>query len=66
MSSKVDYTASKKIRTQAKGGDVMADLLAALALLTFAGVVGLVVMVIALYSVSAALDAMRKRKEDKE
>ena len=44
----------------------MADLLAALALLTFAGVVGLVAMVIALYSVSVALDAVKKRKGDKE
>ena len=44
----------------------MADLLVALALLTFAGVVGFVAMVIALYSVSVALDAMRKRKEGKE
>ena len=43
----------------------MADLLAALALLTCAGVVGLVSMVIALYAVSVALDAVRKRKEDK-
>ena len=34
----------------------MADLLVALALLTFAGVVGLVAMVIALYVASAALD----------
>lgn len=44
----------------------MTDLLAALALLTFAGVVGLVAMVIALYSVSVALDAVKKRKGDKE
>ena len=44
----------------------MADLLAAFALLTFAGVVGLVAMVIALYSVSVALDAVKKRKGDKE
>lgn len=44
----------------------MADLLAAFTLLTFAGVVGLVAMVIALYSVSVELDAMRKRKGDKE
>lgn len=44
----------------------MADLLAAFALLTFAGVVGLVAMVIALYVASAALDAVKKRKGDKE
>lgn len=44
----------------------MADLLAAFTLLTFAGVVGLVAMIIALYAASVALDAMRKRKEGKE
>lgn len=44
----------------------MADLLVALALLTFAGVAGLVMMVIALYVASAALDAVKKRKGDKE
>lgn len=44
-----------------KGGDAMADLLAALALLTFAGVVGLVMMIIALYAASAALS---RRKEN--
>lgn len=44
----------------------MADLLVALALLTFAGVAGLVMMEIALYVASAALDATKKRKEDKE
>ena len=43
----------------------MADLLAALALLTFAGVVGLVVMVIALYVASVALEvAHRAKKKD--
>lgn len=41
----------------------MADLLAALALLTFAGVVGLVVMVIALYAASAALEAAHRAKK---
>ena len=48
-----------------KGGDAMADLLAALALLTFAGVVGLV---IALYAASAALEAAHraKKKDNKE
>lgn len=44
----------------------MADLLAAFALLTFAGVVGLVMMIIALYAASAALDVVKKRKGDKE
>lgn len=46
-----------------KGGDAMADLLAALALLTFAGVVGLVAMVIALYAVSVALEAAHRAKK---
>ena len=46
-----------------KGGDAMADLLAALALPTFAGVVGLVVMVIALYAASAALEAAHRAKK---
>ena len=41
----------------------MADLLATFALLTFAGVVGLVTMVIALYAVSAALEAAYRAKE---
>lgn len=63
MSRKVSCSVSKKIRTQAKGGDVMADLLAALALLTFAGVVGLVVMIIALYAASAALEAAHRAKK---
>ena len=46
----------------------MADLLVALALLTFAGVVGLVSMVIALYVASAALEAAHraKKKDNKE
>nr|DAE68619.1 MAG TPA: hypothetical protein [Caudoviricetes sp.] len=41
----------------------MADLLAALALLTFAGVVGLVAMIITLYAVSAALEAAHRAKK---
>ena len=41
----------------------MADLLVALALLTFAGVVGLVAMVIALYVASAALEAAHRAKK---
>ena len=41
----------------------MADLLATFALLTFAGVVGLVAMVIALYVASAALEAAYRAKE---
>lgn len=41
----------------------MADLLAAFALLTFAGVVGLVAMVLALYAVSAALEAAHRAKK---
>ena len=41
----------------------MADLLVALALLTFAGVVGLVAMVLALYAVSAALEAAHRAKK---
>ena len=46
----------------------MADLLVALALLTFAGVVGLVAMVIALYVASAALEAAHraKKKDNKD
>lgn len=46
----------------------MADLLAAFALLTFAGVVGLVMMIIALYAASAALEAVHraKKKDSKE
>ena len=54
---------SRKVK---KEGDAMADLLVTLALLTFAGVAGLVMMVIALYVASAAPDATKKRKEDKE
>ena len=43
----------------------MLSILAALALLTFAGVVGLVAMVIALYVASAALEvAHRAKKKD--
>lgn len=41
----------------------MADLLASFALLTFAGVVGLVAMVIALYAVSVALEAAHRAKK---
>lgn len=45
----------------------MADLLAALALLTFAGVVGLVAVLIALYAFSLASEAVnRRRNKDKE
>ena len=45
----------------------MISLFAAIALLTFAGVVGLVAMVIALYAVSVAFDAeSRRRNKDKE
>lgn len=43
----------------------MADLLVALALLTFAGVAGLVMMVIALYVASAALDATKNGRRIK-
>lgn len=50
-----------------KGGDAMADLLAALALLTFAGVVGLIAVLIALYAFSLASEAVsRRRNKDKE
>lgn len=58
----------KIVKQSEKGGDAMADLLAALALLTFAGVVGLVAMVIALYAASAALEAAHraKKKDNKE
>lgn len=45
----------------------MADLLAALALLTFAGVVGLIAVLIALYAFSLASEAVsRRRNKDKE
>lgn len=44
----------------------MLGMFAAFALLTFAGVAGLMMMIIALYVASAALDATKKRKEDKE
>ena len=47
-----------------KGGDAMADLLAAFALLTFAGVVGLVAVLIALYAFSLASEAVSRRKEN--
>ncbi|WP_418918836.1 hypothetical protein [Anaerotignum faecicola] len=42
----------------------MADLLAALALLTFAGVVGLVAVLIVLYAFSLASEVVSRRKED--
>ena len=42
----------------------MADLLAALALLTFAGVVGLVAVLIVLYAFSLASEVVIRRKED--
>ena len=47
-----------------KGGDAMADLLAALALLTFAGVAGLIAVLIALYVFSLASEAVSRRKEN--
>ena len=56
----------KNVKQSERGENTMADLLATFALLTFAGVAGLVMMVIALYVASAALDATKKRKEDKE
>lgn len=50
-----------------KGGDVMADLLAAFALLTFAGVAGLIAVLIALYAFSLASEAVsRNKNKDKE
>lgn len=51
---------SRKVK---KEGDAMADLLVALALLTFAGVAGLVAMIITLYAVSAALEAAHRAKK---
>lgn len=42
----------------------MADLLAALALLTFAGVAGLIAVLIALYAFSLASEAVSRRKEN--
>ena len=55
----------KIVKQSEKGGDAMADLLAALTLLTLAGVVGLVAMIITLYAVSAALEsAHRAKKKD--
>ena len=47
-----------------KGGDAMADLLVALALLTFAGVVGLIAVLIALYAFSLASEVVSRRKEN--
>ena len=45
----------------------MADLLAALALLSFAGVAGLVAVLIALYAFSLASEAVNRNKnKDKE
>ena len=45
----------------------MFSILAALALLTFAGVVGLVAVLVALYAFSLASEAMsRRRNKDKE
>ena len=52
---------SRKVK---KEGDAMADLLAALALLTFAGVVGLIAVLIALYAFSLASEAVSRRKEN--
>ena len=51
-------------RKAKKGGDAMADLLAALALLTFAGVAGLIAVLIALYAFSLASEAVSRRKEN--
>lgn len=42
----------------------MADLLVALALLTFAGVAGLVAVLIVLYAFSLASEAVNRRKEN--
>ena len=42
----------------------MADLLAALALLTFAGVAGVIAVLIALYAFSLASEAVSRRKEN--
>lgn len=42
----------------------MADLLAALALLSFAGAAGLVSVLIALYAFSLASEAVSRRKEN--
>lgn len=42
----------------------MADLLAALALLTFAGVAGLIAVLIALYAFSLASEVVSRRKEN--
>ena len=50
--------------SEAKKGDVMADLLVALALLTFAGVAGLIAVLIALYAFSLASEAVSRRKEN--
>lgn len=57
----------KNVKESEKGGDVMADLLAALALLTFAGVAGLIAVLIALYAFSLASEAVsRNKNKDKE
>ncbi len=47
-----------------KEGDAMADLLVALTLLTFAGVAGLIAVLIALYAFSLASEAVSRRKEN--
>ena len=44
----------------------MADLLAALALLTFAGVVGLIAVLIALYAFSLASEAVSRKENDRK
>lgn len=55
---------SRKVKEE---GDVMADLLAAFALLTFAGVAGLVAVLVVLYAFSLASEAVsRRRNKDKE
>ena len=54
----------KNVKESEKGGDAMADLLAALALLSFAGVAGLIAVLIALYAFSLASEAVSRRKED--
>ena len=47
-----------------KGGDAMADLLIAFALLTFTGVAGLIAVLVALYAFSLASEAVSRRKEN--
>ena len=55
---------SRKVKNE---GDAMADLLAAFALLTFAGVAGLVAVLVVLYAFSLASEAVsRRRNKDKE